>query len=151
MERAGEQVSPVRRGPPGLWRVRATGRASLAQGNRGVPQVTGVAVCGDSVGGNLATATAILAKQRGDSTFAAQALLYPVTDANFDDGSYIQFADGYWLTRTGMQWYWDQYTTNPLDARQERACSDEVALIWSARAESRPAPPAMHRREQPGI
>jgi acetyl esterase len=74
-----------------------------------------VAVCGDSVGGNLAAATAILAKQRGDLTLAAQALLYPVTNADFSDGSYTQFADGYWLTRTGMQWYWDQYTTDPAE------------------------------------
>jgi acetyl esterase/lipase len=79
---------------------------------------TRVAVCGDSVGGNLAAATAILAKQRGDLTLRAQALLYPVTNADFDDGSYLQFADGYWLTRTGMQWYWDQYTTDPDDRAQ---------------------------------
>jgi acetyl esterase len=72
-----------------------------------------VAIAGDSVGGNLATATTILAKQRGDISFAAQALFYPVTNADFDDGSYKQFADGYWLTRTGMQWYWDQYTSDP--------------------------------------
>jgi acetyl esterase len=88
-------------------------------------------VCGDSVGGNLATATATLAKQRGDITFAAQALLYPVTDANFDNGSYTQFADGYWLTRTGMQWYWDQYTTDPdernlITASPLRASSEEL-------------------------
>jgi acetyl esterase len=74
-----------------------------------------VAVSGDSVGGNLAAATAILAKQRGDLALAAQALLYPVTNADFSDGSYTQFADGYWLTRTGMQWYWDQYTTDPAE------------------------------------
>jgi acetyl esterase len=72
-----------------------------------------VAIAGDSVGGNLATCTTILAKQRGDISFAAQALLYPVTNADFDTGSYKQFADGYWLTRTGMQWYWDQYTSDP--------------------------------------
>ena len=91
----------------------------LAEGAAGKRlDTTRVAVCGDSVGGNLAAATAILAKQRGDLTLRAQALLYPVTDADFDDGSYLQFADGYWQTRTGMQWYWDQYTTDPDERAQ---------------------------------
>jgi acetyl esterase len=88
----------------------------LAEGAAGTGLDTSrVAVSGDSVGGNLAAATAILAKQRGDLTLAAQALLYPVTNADFSDGSYTQFADGYWLTRAGMQWYWDQYTSDPAE------------------------------------
>jgi len=91
-----------------------------------------VAIAGDSCGGNLAAATALLAKRRGDITFAAQLLLYPVTDANFDDKSYTQFADGHWLTRTAMQWYWDQYTNNPAERDLStvsplRATEDELA------------------------
>ena len=88
----------------------------LAEGAAGQGLDTSrVAIAGDSCGGNLAAATTLLAKQRGDITFAAQLLLYPVTDANFDDGSYTQFADGHWLTRTAMQWYWDQYTNDPAE------------------------------------
>jgi acetyl esterase len=88
----------------------------LAEGAAGKGLDTSrVAIAGDSCGGNLAAATTLLAKQRGDIMFAAQLLLYPVTDANFDDGSYTQFADGYWLTRTAMQWYWDQYTNDPTE------------------------------------
>jgi len=71
-----------------------------------------VAIAGDSCGGNLAAATTLLAKQRRDITFAAQLLLYPVTDAAFDDESYTLFADGYWLTRSAMRWFWDQYTND---------------------------------------
>ena len=37
-------------------------------------------------------------------------LFYPVTDASFDTPSYEQFAEGYFLRRDGMQWFWDQYT-----------------------------------------
>jgi acetyl esterase len=86
----------------------------LAEGTPGKRLDTSrVAIAGDSVGGNMTAALAILAKQRGDITFAAQLLLYPVTDANFDDGSYTEFAEGYWLTRTAMQWFWDQYNTDP--------------------------------------
>lgn len=72
-----------------------------------------VAVAGDSVGGNMTIATTLLAKERGDIAFAAQVLFYPVTDASFDTGSYHEFAEGFWLTRKAMQWFWDQYTTNP--------------------------------------
>src|SRR5580698_4585098 len=37
-----------------------------------------VAVAGDSVGGNMTIATTLLAKERGDITFAGQVLFYPV-------------------------------------------------------------------------
>jgi acetyl esterase len=43
----------------------------------------------------------------------ARVLFYPVTDASFDAGSYHQFATGYFLRRDAMQWFWDQYTTDP--------------------------------------
>jgi acetyl esterase len=72
-----------------------------------------IAVAGDSVGGNMTAAITIMAKQRGGPAIAAQLLYYPVTDASFDTESYGQFATHYWLTRQGMQWYWDQYTTDP--------------------------------------
>ena len=49
-------------------------------------------IAGDSVGGNIAAALTIMAKQRGDVDFKAQALFYPVTDASFDTDSYHQFA-----------------------------------------------------------
>lgn len=80
-----------------------------------------MAIAGDSVGGNMAIALTLMAKQRGDVAFTAQVLFYPVTDATFDDGSYTEFADGYWLTRDAMKWYWDQYTST----EQER---DEITV-----------------------
>ncbi|WP_249998289.1 alpha/beta hydrolase [Actinoplanes sp. M2I2] len=83
---------------------------------------TRIAVAGDSVGGNMATVTTILAKQRGGVEFKGQLLYYPVTDAAFDTGSYTQFAEGYFLAREGMKWFWDQYTTDP-DQRNEITAS----------------------------
>ena len=53
-----------------------------------------LAVAGDSVGGNMAAALTILAKQRGDVTFVHQSLYYPVTDAAQDTDSYREFAHG---------------------------------------------------------
>jgi acetyl esterase/lipase len=91
-----------------------------------------IAISGDSVGGNLSIATTILAKQRGGPKIVAQALFYPVTNADFDSGSYHQFATGYYLQRAGMQWFWDQYTTDPdqraqITASPIRASLDQLA------------------------
>lgn len=72
----------------------------------------GVAVAGDSVGGNMSAVLTLLAKERGGLTLAHQVLFYPVTDARFDTDSYRQFAEGYFLRRDGMQWFSDQYTTD---------------------------------------
>ena len=90
------------------------------------------AVAGDSVGGNMTAAATLMAKERGDVHFVAQLLFYPVTDANFDTGSYEQFAEGYYLRRDGMQWFWDQYTTdeeqrNEITASPLRASLDQLA------------------------
>lgn len=68
-----------------------------------------IVIAGDSVGGNMAAVIALLAKERKGPTFRAQVLLYPVTDASMSSRSYEQFADGPWLTRDAMAWYWEQY------------------------------------------
>jgi acetyl esterase/lipase len=90
------------------------------------------AIGGDSVGGNMTAAATLMAKARGDVHFVAQLLFYPVTDANFETGSYEQFAEGYYLRRDGMQWFWDQYTTdedkrNEITASPLRATLDQLA------------------------
>lgn len=66
-----------------------------------------LAVAGDSAGGNMAAVVALLAKQRSGARIKGQLLFYPVTNADFDTASYNQFADGPWLTRPAMQWFWD--------------------------------------------
>lgn len=68
-----------------------------------------LAVVGESVGGNMAAAVTLLAKERGGPDIKFQALLYPVTDSNFDTQSYITYKDGPWLARKGMEWFWDNY------------------------------------------
>ncbi|MDP9364748.1 MAG: alpha/beta hydrolase [Chloroflexota bacterium] len=68
-----------------------------------------MAIAGDSVGGDMAAAVTLLAKERGGPSFRFQALFYPVTDAAMDTASFDQFADGPWLTRKAMAWFWDAY------------------------------------------
>ena len=75
-------------------------------------------VAGDSVGGNIATALTILAKYRAGLHIHKQVLFYPVTNAAFDTESYQEFAEGYYLYRDGMKWFWDQYTTSENDRNQ---------------------------------
>jgi acetyl esterase len=79
---------------------------------------TRMAVAGDCVGGNISIALTLLAKERGGVGFRHQVLFYPVTDARFDTGSYEEFATGYFLRRDAMQWFWDQYTTDPAERAQ---------------------------------
>jgi acetyl esterase len=75
-------------------------------------------VAGDSVGGNMAAAITLMCKERGGPKISKQLLFYPVTDASFDTDSYHQFAEGYFLQRDGMKWFWEQYTDDPKDRDQ---------------------------------
>ncbi len=71
-----------------------------------------LAVAGNSVGGNMAAVVALMAKAKGGPALRGQVLLWPVTNANFENASYDQFADGHFLTRNMMKWFWDAYTTD---------------------------------------
>lgn len=87
-----------------------------------------LAVAGDSVGGNMATVVALLAKERGGPKIHFQVLFYPVTDAGFDTPSYEQFAEGHFLTRDAMKWFWDAYAPDA-DARHEPTASPLQASV----------------------
>jgi acetyl esterase len=76
----------------------------------------------------MSAALTLLAKQRGEVSFVQQVLFYPVTDASFDTGSYHQFAEGYFLRRDAMQWFWDQYTTDPAQRAQITASPLRASL-----------------------
>jgi len=76
-----------------------------------------LAVAGNSVGGNMAAVVALMAKEKGGPAIKLQVLLWPVTDANFETGSYNQYAEQRFLTKNLMKWFWDNYTT---DANQRK-------------------------------
>ncbi|TRW23821.1 lipase [Flavobacterium zepuense] len=79
---------------------------------------TKLAVGGDSVGGNMAIAVTLMAKERKGPQIDFQLLFYPVTDASFDTASYQQFANGHFLTLNAMVWFWNQYAPNVADRNQ---------------------------------
>ncbi|MFD3880674.1 alpha/beta hydrolase [Streptomyces microflavus] len=88
-----------------------------------------VAVTGESVGGCMSAVFALMNKEREDGLdLKAQVLLYPVTDADFDTPSYQQFAEGYYLTRDGMKWFWDAYTSDPAERKQHYASPLQSSL-----------------------
>lgn len=81
-----------------------------------------IAVAGDSAGGCLAAATALQLHDAGSPTLCGQLLFYPVTDYYAPPTrSYVELANGYGLTQSGMQWFWNHYLTGPSDADDPRA------------------------------
>jgi acetyl esterase len=100
---------------------------------------TRIAVAGDSVGGNMVAAVCLLAKERGGPRIRLQVMYYPVTDASFSEHSYQEFADGPWLSRPEMAWFWDCYlpdrkargaiTASPLNATLEQLKGLPEALV----------------------
>ena len=68
-----------------------------------------IAVAGDSAGGNLAAVVSLMARDRGGPALSFQLLIYPVTDYRCDSDSMVENAEGYFLTRAAMQWFWRQY------------------------------------------
>jgi len=74
-----------------------------------------LALVGNSVGGNMVAAVALQAKQHKAPTIRYEVMLWPVTDAHFNTGSYNQFENGYFLSRNMMKWFWDAYTTKESD------------------------------------
>ncbi len=97
-----------------------------------------IAVAGDSVGGNMSAALTLLANREHPGKICFQALLYPVTNADFDTPSYLDFAEGPWLTREAMKWFWDNYAPDKA-RRKEITASPLLAEI----EELRGLPPAL--------
>ncbi len=129
--------SPEAHYPHAIEQAYAVAQWVATQGSGKNLDSTRIAVAGDSVGGNMSAALTLLAKERGDVSFTFQVLFYPVTDASFDTASYHEFADGYFLTRDGMKWFWDQYTTSEADRAQItasplRATLDQLAGLPAA-------------------
>ncbi len=75
-----------------------------------------LAVGGDSAGGNLAAAVALMARDAGGPKLAFQLLIYPVADSSLDFPSQREFADdGFILSSADMKWFWDHYLEDAAD------------------------------------
>lgn len=90
-------------------------KALAAQGKELGIDPTRLAVAGDSAGGNLAAATALLARERKGPALRYQALFYPCLDPACGSDSAKSLATGYMLTRDAMVWFWGHYLKSPAD------------------------------------
>jgi acetyl esterase len=103
----------------------------VEQGNAVGLDAARIAVAGDSAGGNLAAAVALLTARHGGPKIALQALLYPILDCDFTTASYRDFESGLNLNAAGMRWFWNHYAPDeaarldPL-ASPSRASLDEL-------------------------
>ncbi|MBC7809347.1 MAG: alpha/beta hydrolase [Akkermansiaceae bacterium] len=71
-----------------------------------------VAVGGESAGGNLATAVSILARDRGGRVAVHQLSVYPVANSDLNTPSMIENADAVPLSRSGIQFFVQNYLPN---------------------------------------
>jgi acetyl esterase/lipase len=101
-----------------------------------------LAVVGNSSGGNMAAVVSLMSKDRGRPHICYQVLLWPVVDTSFETASYKQFAEGHFLTRSMMEWFWNSYAPDardrqdvyaaPLRCAAERLKGLPPALIQTA-------------------
>lgn len=101
-----------------------------------------IAVAGNSVGGNMTAALALMAKDRKGPKISYQVLLIPATDASVDTESYIKFANDRFLARAFMKYGWDLYApdaktrdnpyVSPLRASPEELKNLPPALLITA-------------------
>lgn len=92
------------------WTIENAGRLDI--------DASRVAVGGDSAGGNLAAAVALMTRDRGGPQLALQLLEIPVTDISRGAGTDVStglFAEGYGLDRIDMEFYAAQYLNSPDD------------------------------------
>jgi acetyl esterase/lipase len=97
-----------------------------------------IAVAGNSVGGDMAAAIALMAKDRNGPKISYQVLLIPATDASVDTASYREFATGHFLAQAFMQYGWDLYA--PSAALRD---NPYVSPLRASSQELRGLPPAL--------
>ena len=119
--------SPEARYPTAIEQGYATAQWITRSGASKGLDASRMAVAGESVGGNMAAALALMAKQRGDVTFVQQSMYYPVTDAAMNTASYEQFATGYYLSRREMEWFWDAYISDPAQRAEITASPNQAS------------------------
>jgi len=97
-----------------------------------------LAVVGNSVGGNMTAAITLMAKDKKGPHIKLQVLLWPVTDANFETESYNLYANGRFLTKNMMKWFWDNYLPDTAKRTEKYASPLQASLT-----ELKGLPPAL--------
>ena len=119
--------SPEAHYPVAIEQGYATAQWAIREGAAKGLDASRMGVAGESVGGDMAAALTLMAKDRGDVTFVHTSMYYPVTDAAMDTDSYDEFAEGYYLSRKAMEWFWDAYTTSPVERAEIYASPNQAS------------------------
>ncbi|HSF89134.1 MAG TPA: alpha/beta hydrolase, partial [Saprospiraceae bacterium] len=110
--------SPEARYPVALNECYAATKWVSENGNQINADGKRLAVVGNSAGGNLAAAVALMAKNKKEPEIKFQVLFWPVTDAFFETESYNMYATGRFLTKNMMKWFWNNYMPDSQDREQ---------------------------------
>jgi acetyl esterase len=97
-----------------------------------------IAIAGNSVGGDMSAALALLTKDRKGPTIALQVLFIPATDASVDTDSYHEFGTGRFLARAFMKYGWDLYAPD-----EKTRNSPYVSPLRASNEELKGLPPAL--------
>ena len=134
--------SPEAHYPVAINQIYATIKWVSENGNEIGVNGKNLAVVGNSVGGNMTASVVLMAKEKNGPEIKLQVMLWPVTDANFETGSYKELGEGRFLTRNMMIWFWDNYLpdkkarkeiyASPLQATLEQLKGLPPALIQTA-------------------
>jgi acetyl esterase len=120
--------SPEARYPVAIEQGYAAAQWVVREGAAHGLDASRMAVAGESVGGNMTAALALMAEERGDVTFVQVSMYYPVTDAAMDTASYDRFATGYYLSRASMEWFWDAYAPDQAQRSEITASPNRATL-----------------------
>jgi acetyl esterase len=83
-------------------------------------------VGGESAGGNLAAAVALMARDRQGPSLSAQVLIYPVICSDIKDNAYDHCVDSYFLTKDSMKFFWSMYIQSPEQCKNKYASPDHA-------------------------
>jgi acetyl esterase/lipase len=124
--------SPEAHYPTAINQIYAATKWVSEHGNEIGVNGKNLAVVGNSVGGNMTASVVLMAKEKNGPAIKLQVMLWPVTDANFETGSYKEFGEGRFLTRNMMIWFWDNYLPDK-NARKEIYASPLKASLEQLR------------------
>ena len=120
--------SPEARYPTAINQIYAATQWVSEHGNEIGVNGRNLAIAGNSVGGNMTTSVALMAKEKKGPQLKLQVMLWPVTDANFETRSYKELGEGRFLTKNMMVWFWDNYLPD-LKKRKEIHASPLQATL----------------------
>ncbi|KRR04600.1 alpha/beta hydrolase [Bradyrhizobium valentinum] len=110
--------SPEVRYPVAIEQVYAVAKYLIEHAEHLGIDSTRLAIAGDGVGGNMAAAVTLMAKERRGPKIDAQVLFYPAVSSMFDTESYASFASGPWLTKRAMESFWNAYLPDAAARKQ---------------------------------